>query len=63
MKKARSFTKSERIEIILTKLGRGDIDLDEYRAMMKEQGLTEADIDQWCAEYGSYLGASHARKV
>lgn len=56
IKKTKGFTKSERIEIILTKLGRGDIDLDEYRKLLKEQSITEDDIDEWCINYHAFLG-------
>jgi hypothetical protein len=56
-----ALSKSERIEIILTKLGRGDLDLDQYRALMKEQGLTEADVDEWCADYHAFLGIPRSR--
>ena len=46
-----ALSKSQRLEFILAKLGTGDIDLDQYHAMMVEQQLTEDDVDDWCREY------------
>ena len=46
-----ALSKSQRLEFILAKLGTGDIDLDQYHAMMVEQQLTENDVDDWCREY------------
>ncbi|VIO80070.1 hypothetical protein [Bradyrhizobium ivorense] len=41
-------SKRERLNEILGPFGNGRIDLAEYHRRMKEAGLTEDDVDDYC---------------